>query len=232
MAAGHGLRLSILPPAPRWGGWGSAPRGPRSEESHRPSRRWVRLRWPVSRGARLGGGGGQVGVPALVAPRHSPARTPAARPALRSIHGSGASCPVGRACHGPCNHPARPRKQRGRGRAGQGPRQALPCRFRPPGSHSAPSLAWVVGRPFEGLPLGDSRVHRVVTPAHLRSSLRAGPPPPLAKLRSYVAGLRSLRRRSRPPLLSSAGRLVHPLCHACGLVVRAGGIARTASPFG
>lgn len=54
------------------------------------------------------------------------ARTPSARPALRSLQVAGAPCPVRRACHGPCIRPARHRQHRGRGLAGQGPRQALP----------------------------------------------------------------------------------------------------------
>ncbi len=56
-------------------------------------------------------------------------------------------------------------------------------------------------------------------------------PPPVAKLRSCVATLRSLRRPRPPPLLSPRPRLAVPLPAGSGFVGSAGRIARPASLF-
>ncbi len=89
------------------------------------------------------------------------------------------------------------------GLAGPGVRACPGSRCRPPCLVLRAVLAWVVGRPLEGLPLADSSVRRVVPPAALRSSLRADL---LPRSRSCAA-LRSLRRRTRPPFLTPGGRL-------------------------
>jgi hypothetical protein len=106
---------------------------------------------------------------------------------------------------------------------GKGRASPSRSRCRHPGSNSAPSLAWLVGRPLRGLPLADSRAPRVVPPAARRSSLRAGPPPPLAKLRCAP-----LRRRTCPPLLTPGGRL----CPVSGQHLRLGWPRGRNSPHG
>ena len=144
---------ALLARTPRrpWLGW------PRPGKSPSPSQRRARLRWPVSGGARCGGARERVGLPALGAPGHSPARTPSVRPARRSRH-------KGRPCRAWCAGlsrlqmpPSLPRTPRRPGLGGgSAPGGPPACRFERASRSPARRPAFVAA---------------------------GGPPPPLAKLR-------------------------------------------------
>ncbi len=186
----------------------------------------VRLRWPVSRGAVTGPGRAS----ATIGPPWPWPLVPAPRlPVQHCAHCRWLALLA--RCVGPVTDPAsvQPATANTAGAVWPGRVRARPSREDAalPGSNSAPSLAWVVGRPLGGLPpenhLAPSR-----SPARRVPFVTAGrlPPPPLAKLRSCVATLRTLRRRPRPPLLTPRGRLGRSLVPGHGLVCCAGRIAR------
>ncbi len=144
---------------------------------------------------------------------------PPPRPARRSSLLGWRSRLCSRAGHGPCGFPPWLRQTTPKP-GGQGPCPSLPGRF---GSPPFPPPGGLDGlRPaIEAIP--------GARPGCCVRRCGGLPPPPVAKLRSCVAALRSLRRRPPPPLLTPRPRLAVPLPAGCGFVGRAGGIARPAT---